>query len=157
MVSWPRLLLFAHILVFATPVPGPACSCTGPFPEEWRSESTHVFRGRVIALTPFQEDRLEDGRVRRHEATEVTFEVRERFKGPEARAYKILYGHCATTLGSQEGCLDMCSMDGVEKKAEYVVFAAPGSLGRPMASDCTTFAVDDERATYSLQRLRGSK
>jgi hypothetical protein len=48
-------------------------------------------------------------------------------------------------------------MDGVKKKAEYVVFAAPGSLDRPMASDCTIFAIDDERATYSLQHLRGSK
>ncbi len=137
--------------------PALACSCVGPFPEEWRTEATLVFRGRVTSTRQLRAV-VEINVVRyNHEASEVTFRVLERFKGPQSSTYVVLYGECLVQATGGGECLDMCSSR-TAPQGEWVVFAFLGEAGRPATSDCSAYPIrKDHRAAYSLDRLRAGR
>jgi hypothetical protein len=136
-----------------------ACSCVGPFPEQWLDDSILVFRGRVVGTRPVKDTIRVDGVSKRHEATQVEFEVLERFKGPSTPTYKVLYGECAAppeeAIGHiTYGCMDSCSGHGMKKGQAYVVSATKGLTATPSTSDCSAYSMNDPGVADTLERLR---
>lgn len=145
------------VLLTVNAAPSFACSCVGPFPEEWMTQASLVFRGRVTR-TRRLDSRVElGGRPHSHAGLEVTFRVLERFKGPAVATYVVVYGECVAEEGSGAECIDMCSQ-ATDLRGEWVVFAYPGRVQSPATDDCSAFAVDsDARAAFSLRQLRARR
>jgi hypothetical protein len=136
-----------------------ACSCIGPFPEEWLDDSLLVFRGRVVGSRPVKDTIHVDGASKRHEASEVAFQILERFKGPSTSTYTVLYAECVAPLeqvigGMHYVCIDFCSSHGMKKGQPYVVFAFKGLSGKPSTSDCSAYSMNDPGVVDVLERLR---
>lgn len=122
-----------------------ACLCAWPSNSEQFIEARLVFRGKVKAVHQVRLSVRDESPEVAVTATEVTFRVLERFKGPTGDSYKVLDGPCLVT-GAGEECVNSCAAR-VAIGTEYLVFAFPDAAEGadtelPSMNTCSTFVAN---------------